>query len=694
MFLGILRVIPAVFAEASAPKAVVCLVVAATIVLSASPLQAQTSAAPGGFMASASDSGLRAPVGAGEAQAFLPQRGVFTFPAPYGTQGIRITNASDCNGGDCVDYGYSYWSKINNHVGSDTMLIVVGLNRSRGGTGPTLFTYNKNTGETRNAGPLFDANTAFGTATAEQWYFSASRASTLYLGENGPRLLRYDVLSRTMETVFDVTTLLGSGKYLWQMHSSNDDRVHSATVKDSTTYRDLGCLVYREDTRQHVFFTPRGDYDECQIDKSGRWLVIKENVDNAYNEDNRIIDIETGSEQVLWDQNGAAGHSDMGYGYIVGEDDKWGANPYGVRVWRFAPNMNSADGRVVYSMPSWTGPGVGHIAHGNAQAGLPLEQQMACSSNAGDRSLARTNEIVCYRLDGSMQVLVVAPNMTDLNAAGGGSDDYSKRPKGNIDVTGEYFLWTSNMGGNRADVFIVRIPTPMLGVSASGTAPTTPVTTPGPTPTPTPTPTPPVEQPPSSTSTPPSITDPVQWMFTTNVTVSGGTVTKTSGCDGCPDASAVSSGQVIGTGLVQFAAAEAGTLRYVGLGYGGAGTGAGDINYALRLQNSVLEVRENNAYRTETGFVAGDILAIAVENGTVRYSKNGVVFYTSPTPATSALRLHAVFFNGGGSISSVALGGTAPAVSLTTPPPSAPSTGSNVFRRAIRRPAGSAPKRP
>ena len=684
MFLGIPRVVSV---------AVRAGIVLAVMLSAASPLAAQT--APGGFVASASDNGLRATVTSGQAQAFVPQRGVFRFPAPYGTQGIRITNASDCNGGDCVDYGYSYWNKINNHVGSDTMLIVVGLNRSRGGTGPTLFTFNKNTGDVRNAGPLFDANTSFGTATAEQWYFSASRASTLYLGENGPRLLRYDVLSKTMETVFDVTTLLGGGKYLWQMHSSNDDRVHSATVKDSTTYRDLGCLVYREDTRQHFFFPPKGDYDECQIDKSGRWLVIKENVDGAYNEDNRIIDIDTGSEQVLWDQNGAAGHSDMGYGYIVGEDDKWGGNPYGVRVWQFGPNMNSADGRLVYAMPSWNGPGVGHIAHGNAQPGLPLGQQMACSSNAGDASLSRTNEIVCYRLDGSLQVLVVAPNMTDLNAPGGGADAYSKRPKGNIDITGQYFLWTSNMGGNRADVFIVRVPTQLLGVSGSAAPPSTATNPPPPAPTP--------AEPPSGTTplTPPSISEAVQWMFTTNVTVAGATVTKTGGCDGCPDGAAVSSGQVSGSGLVQFAAVEADTLRYIGLGYGGAGTPAGDINYALRLQHGALEVRENNTYRTELAFTAGDTFSIAVENGTVRYLKNGGVFYTSAAPATSALRLHAVFFNAGGSISNVTFGGTTPVSAVTTPvaPPAVtapvtlpaaataetPTTGSNVFRRAAKR---------
>ena len=628
----------------------------------ASPLHAQ-SAAPGGFVVSASDTGVRAPVTASEAQYFLPQRGAFTFPAPYGTQGIRITNSSDCNGGDCVDYGYSYWSKINNHAGSDTVLIVVGLNRSRGGSGPTLFTYNKNTGEARNAGPLFDANSGYGWSTAEQWYFSATRPSALYLGESGPRMLRYDVLSKALETVFDVTSLLGGGRYLWQMHSSNDDRVHSATVKDSNTYQDLGCLVYREDTRQHLFFTPRGDYDECQIDKSGRWLVIKENVDNNYNEDNRVIDIETGLEQVLWDQNGAAGHSDMGFGYIVGEDDKWSANPYAVRVWQFSTNMTSASGRVVYALPSWDGPGVGHIAHGNGKSGVPLEQQLTCSSNAGALTLSRTNEIVCYRLDGSMQVLVVAPNMTDLSASGGGSDAYSKRPKGNIDPTGEFFLWTSNMGGNRADVFLVRVPSQLLGVTATEPAPTSP--------TPTPTPTSPA---PAPTEPSTSVVGPVQWMFTANVTATGDSLVKTSGCDGCPDASAVSSGQLSGSGVVQFVAAESGTLRYVGLGYGGAGTAPADITFAIRLQNGVAEVRESNTYRTEVGFTAGDTFSMTLEGGVVRYFKNGGIFYTSATPVTAALRLHAVLFNMNATITGIGLGGSTSTTTTTTTSPTSTTT--------------------
>ena len=180
-------------------------VAVAIVVFGVRPVDAQT----GGFMASATDNGLRAPLTNGQTETFMPQRGTFTFPAPYGTQGIRVTNATDCGGQDCVDYGYSYWRKMNNHVGSDTMLIVVGLNRGQGGSGPTLFTYNKKTGETRNAGALFDANSSFAASTAEGWYFSATRPQALYVND-GPRMLRFDVINRTFETVFDV----GAGRYI------------------------------------------------------------------------------------------------------------------------------------------------------------------------------------------------------------------------------------------------------------------------------------------------------------------------------------------------------------------------------------------------------------------------------------------------------------------------------------------------
>ena len=433
--------------------------------------------APGGFLEKATTNQVRPRPTAAQVAA-LPARGTFTFPAPYLTQGARLTNEADCGGGDCVlPVGYSYWRNTNNHVGSNTMLIFLGLTTQRGGPGPSLFAYDKTTGAVTNRGPLFDASSPFRHATAEGWYFSGTRPTALYMLD-GPRLVRYDVVARTFQTVFDVTAPYGSNSYIWQPHSSDDDRVHSVTLRDRSSNARLGCLVYREDTRNYSYFPAMGGFDECSVDKSGRWLVILDDVDGRYAQDNRIINLDTGAETVLLDEQGAGGHSDLGNGYLVGEDD-WAADPGTARLWSFDQPMvpGSGQGIVTYHTMNWSAD-LGHVSHGNARPGTPPSQQYACSSNATRLDLARSNEIVCFRLDGSLDVLVVAPVMMDLDAAGGG-DDYSKHPMGNLDVTGQYFVWTTNLGGNRLDAFVVRVPSQKL-VAPSGdqTPPSVSITAP------------------------------------------------------------------------------------------------------------------------------------------------------------------------------------------------------------------------
>jgi hypothetical protein len=430
-----------------------------------------TALSPGGFVEMSSSGDIRPRLSAAQIQALLPQRGIFTFPAPWLTEGVRVTNASDCaGGGDCVNYaGYSYWRNINNHVGSDTLLIFLGLNPARGGGGPTLFSYNKVTDAMANLGPLFPSTSRFGSATAEGWYWSATRPTTIYLND-GAKMLRYDVSSRQFSTVFDAEPQYGSDKFIWQLHSSDDDRVHSATLMQISTSKMLGCLVYREDTSQFSYFPEVGSFDECHVDKSGRWLVILDNVDGLYGLDNRIIDLQTGVETLLLDQNGGLGHLDTGHGYMVGEDD-WSSLPGTVRTWKFGQPLvpGPTQGTIVYHTTDWN-VGAGHIAHGNAVPGVPPEQQYSCSSTASRLDLPRSNEIVCYRLDGSQEVLVVAPVMTDLNATGG-FDDYGKSPKGNLDVTGEYFIWTTNLGGGRLDAFLVKVPSQLLVTAPADVTP-------------------------------------------------------------------------------------------------------------------------------------------------------------------------------------------------------------------------------
>ena len=393
-------------------------------------------------------------------QSFVPPvRGSFKFPAPYHTQAVRITDPGDCGGKDCVWYvGYSYWRNINAHQDSDEMFIFLGLSKDRGGTGPTLFKYNKRTDQIAKVGPLFPPGSKFVYYTAEGWYFSASRPTTLYMND-GPKMLRYDVLSRQFQTVYDVTSQFGPNRKISQMHSSNDDLVHSATLQVADSGESLGCVVYLEAKRQFRFYEKIGRFDECNLDRSGRWTVSLEDLGVPKDIGNRIFDNETGHETRLKGPRGTLGHLDMGYGYMVGADNH-NPLPNATIRWNFEPTVT--EGPVLHRNPTWEVAEFNHISHENAQSNVPPSQQYACGSEATRKAVQ--NEIICIRLDGSNDQLVVAPVMTDLNAAGGVGGDgiYPKQPKGNLDVTGTYFIWTTNLCGNRMDAFLVKVPAQLL----------------------------------------------------------------------------------------------------------------------------------------------------------------------------------------------------------------------------------------
>src|SRR2546426_569012 len=83
----------------------------------------------------------------------------------------------------------------------------------------------------------------------------------------------------------------------------------------------------------------------------------------------------------------------------------------------------------------------------------PRSQQYACAAKPTTAAAPGTNEIMCFRLDGSLDVLVLMQNMMDPTIRGAG-DVSLNLPMGNLDVTGGYFIWVSHMGGNRADAFM------------------------------------------------------------------------------------------------------------------------------------------------------------------------------------------------------------------------------------------------
>ncbi len=435
-----------------------------------------TQSFPGGFIENGMDTVVRPKLDSTEIAGFMPQRGLFTFPAPYNTEGVRITNASDCQGNDCVQYiGYSYWRNSNNHVGCDSMLIFVGLDKSNGGTGPTLFSYNKVTDQVRNLGPLFEPSSGFNWYGGDGWYFSATVPTKLYV-KGWSALMRYDVITHELDTIIDVKTFMGTDNYIWQCHSSNNDRMHSFTLREGGTWAVLGSGVYDELLDTTYYYPVIGDLDECQVDKSGKWLLIKENIDSQYGEDNRIINLETGEERILLDQNGAAGHSDNGFGFMVAADN-WG-EVGDTKLWNFSddPFVGTRVMRGRY-WSDFTGSGYSswHASFSNAKdtTEVPIYYQYAVASAASENGCPRCDEITAFRLDTTLDVLVIAPSMTDFSKTGGSGDtlpNYSKCPKGNVDITGKYFIWSCNIGSNRLDVFIAKIPSQLLVPDSASTS--------------------------------------------------------------------------------------------------------------------------------------------------------------------------------------------------------------------------------
>ena len=445
-------------------------------------------ASPGaGFIETAGSPALRPRFTRAQIDEFLPPggaKGAFTFPAPYNTRGVRLTNASDCAGGaDCLWYvGYSYWRNMNNHVGSADMYIFLGTDPDNGGVGPILLRYNKATDAVETLGPLF-ATGPFSNSTGESWYFSGSHPTRLYVFLVGtPQLRRYDVLQRQFETIpaLDLnacprpSVCPTSAAFIIQPHSSDDDLVHSATVQDAD-FRRTGCVTYESAPKRFRYFaTPAGYiFDECHIDKSGRWLVILETRSDGSRR-NRIVDLRRNRVTTIQDFNGALGHLDMGFGYAVGADT-FNPLPNATILLQFPVLRTTRPiGPVVHFNKRWDIAAANHVAHGNARSGVAAAAQYACGSNAS-RVSDMADEIICFPLDakhnadGSLDVLVVAQVMTDLDAAGGrdtDGDDYEQTPKGNLDVTGRYFLWTTNLGGNRLDAFLVKIPAERLSSSS------------------------------------------------------------------------------------------------------------------------------------------------------------------------------------------------------------------------------------
>src|SRR5688500_9389684 len=158
------------------------------------------------------------------------------------------------------------------------------------------------------------------------------------------------------------------------------------------------------------------------------------------------------------------------------------------------------------------------------------------------------------------------------------------------------------------------------------------------------------------------------WDAPVRVIASAGSLTKSAGCEGCPDSGAHSASQLTGDGYAEFVPG-AGQRLIAGLGSDlSAATDASTIDFAFSLwPGGGWEVRERGVYRTDGTSAAGDRFRVAVEGGRVVYRKNGTLVYTSGVSPSFPLALDVTLYSVGASL-------TEAAVVASTAQPTTPST--------------------
>lgn len=322
-------------------------------------------------------------------------------PAPPVVGGpVRLLRVTDASDGPLLNRGYAYWPTA--VVLEDRALTFVGHADGQ----PRFFMVNLTTGAVQRLGPLLGYQ-----GTSEGWYFD--EGGWVYLVD-GPRLRRVHPLTGGDRVVLDISETHRDCR-LWQAHSSEDGQTHSATVERITNegpYQRLGTVVVRRGTTH--FFGAQGVLDESQVDCSGRFLVIKED------HDNRILDLDTGRETLITNAAGALGHSDMGDGVMVGEDDQIGGC--------VAINLhNTAERRLLFS--TW---GMGVV-----------------SVRGGRCLVTDATHISLVALDGSGVTPLLAHGMT-----GGG---YDQTCRATLSPDGRVASFISNQAG-RLDLYVMTLP--------------------------------------------------------------------------------------------------------------------------------------------------------------------------------------------------------------------------------------------
>ncbi|HEX8845388.1 MAG TPA: hypothetical protein VF791_12125 [Pyrinomonadaceae bacterium] len=255
----------------------------------------------------------------------LPRAGGKFNDPVFGTEIMRATDETDGAAPGLGNY-YSHWPTFNSN---NTRLLI-----RKGETGEAIIKdFNAETftiGASRRLPNLPDS----ATISWESATWSSTNPNIIYCfpsyTDGGMKLYQYDVRAGSpsgFRLIKDFSSLAGGKDYLKQMYVSADDDVFCWLHMRAGSSEAVAYLVYRRSTNKVLFHNPANVYaggiNEVHVDKTGKWLQIALNQNQADNSRTRFLNLETGQIDFLY-ANAAdrpAGHGDLGRGTIVGFDN-------------------------------------------------------------------------------------------------------------------------------------------------------------------------------------------------------------------------------------------------------------------------------------------------------------------------------------------------------------------------------------
>lgn len=345
----------------------------------------------------------------------LPDPVPAVLPVPVGPDPAgRLIPVTDASDGAIEPRMYSYWANTWLNPAGDLAHVFWGHADGH----PRFAVVMLPEGKVQRLGSLLPY-----TGTSEGWYWD--REGWIYLLD-GPRLRRCNPFTSEDRGVFDISDT-HPGCDLWQAHSSDDGRVHSATVRQVVNdgpYPLIGTVVCR-DGQQTYYPADAYALDESQITPDGAYLVIKSSPDD----DNLIVTLATGEQRWLQKSEGALGHSDCGPGFMVGADRDH--EPRACVRWNLDQPLTPEHRVLLTKSGDWSGGDLGHVAVRGYRL-LVSDSTHICLGDMGDWF-------------GLVPILV----------HGMVGDDYDHQVKANLDPSGRLATFMSNYGTDRQDVYLL-----------------------------------------------------------------------------------------------------------------------------------------------------------------------------------------------------------------------------------------------